>query len=55
MLPSPPAFCPSAPVTSGNSQAQLGARQLSRVLQVSIRTYVKPQFPECLGPRGQGR
>lgn len=27
-----------------------GARQLSRVLQVSVRTRVKPQFPECLGP-----
>lgn len=26
-----------------------GARELSRVLQVSVRTHVKPQFPECLG------
>lgn len=37
-FPPPPAFSTSASVTSRNSQVQLGARQLSRVLQVSIRT-----------------
>ncbi|KAK7808212.1 hypothetical protein U0070_016937, partial [Myodes glareolus] len=38
MFPPPPAFSTSALVTSRNSQVQLGARLLSRVLQVSIWT-----------------